>query len=134
MGEPHITTVNDPGVVAEVAAAFARYESALAANDHAQLDEWFWDSPGTVRYGVDEEQYGAAAIAAWRPGSPVVPAQRRVGPTVITAFGDSCATVSTEFDNGDGSPRGRQSQTWVRFAEGWRIASAHVSLPARAYS
>jgi hypothetical protein len=34
----------------------------------------------------------------------------------------------TEFRR-DGSTRvGRQSQTWVRLPEGWRVVAAHVSL------
>ena len=45
-------------VVAEVAEAFARYEASLVAQDHAALDQWFWNDPRVVRYGIRELQYG----------------------------------------------------------------------------
>jgi hypothetical protein len=122
--------VNDPLVVAEVAAEFERYETALLANDTATLDALFWNSPLTLRYGVGERLYGYDAIAAFRQtrtgGSP----KRVLANTIITTFGHDFATANTEFHR-TGEPRiGRQSQTWVRTANGWRIVSAHVSLEA----
>ncbi len=121
-------SVNLPEVVAEVVAVFDRYETALIANDVAVLDELFWDSAYTVRYGIAEILYGAAAIRAWRqafvpPGSMARSLRHRV----VTTFGQQFATVDVEFLR-DGQPVGRQSQTWVRFGVGWRVASAHVSM------
>jgi hypothetical protein len=46
--------------------------------------------------------------------------------TVITSFGLDYANASTEFVRED-KVVGRQSQSWVRTAQGWRIAAAHVS-------
>ena len=43
-----------PEVVAEVKAAFARYEEAIVTNDVAVLDELFHNDPRTIRYGVNE--------------------------------------------------------------------------------
>src|SRR5476649_2245142 len=60
--------INIPSVVAEVTAAFNRYETALNANDVATLDELFWQSPHTLRYGVGEQLYGYEQIAAFRAG------------------------------------------------------------------
>jgi hypothetical protein len=46
--------------------------------------------------------------------------------TVITTYGRDAATANTTFRRG--GRIGRQSQTWARMPEGWRIVSAHVSL------
>ncbi len=127
-GVSELPEVNRPDVVAEVAAVFERYEAALVANDVEALVELFWDSPLTVRYGIDESHVGHADIAAFRRGQARATLPRTLRNTVITAFGDSLATADTEFVP-DGVPGvvGRQSQTWVRTAHGWRVASAHVS-------
>ena len=47
--------------------------------------------------------------------------------TVISTFGRDVATANTEFVPTGSDAVGRQSQTWIRTDEGWRIASAHVS-------
>jgi hypothetical protein len=120
--------VNRPDVVAEVTRVFEEYEAALVANDVEAMTETFWDSDLTVRYGVREVLYGAKEIAEWRRAAAPLPADRIIGPTVVVTFGDSVACVSTEFRNGDGPRTGRQSQTWVRRPEGWRVVAAHVSL------
>jgi len=121
-------TINDPAVLAEVAATFARYEDALVANKVAVLDELFWDSPLTVRYGATENLVGYAAIQAFRAARPAAGLQRTLHNTVITTFGDAFATAMTEFRRAGGSRLGRQSQTWMKTASGWRVVAAHVSL------
>jgi hypothetical protein len=63
--------INLPDIVAEVTAAFARYEKALVTNDVAVLDELFWDSPHTLRYGATENLYGYDAIRAF-PRGPLI--------------------------------------------------------------
>ena len=120
--------VNLPEIVAEVTAAFERYEQALVTNDVTVLDELFWRSPHTLRYGAGEILYGWEQIAAFRSGrSPVGLARTRQN-IVITTYGRDFATANTEFRR-DSTPKvGRQSQTWVRMPEGWRIVAAHVSL------
>jgi hypothetical protein len=120
--------VNDPAVVAEVTERFVAYERALVAGDIAQLGNDFWDSELTVRYGVRENLYGAAEIAAWRAVAPPIPPDRALGPTVVTTFGNDVATTNTEFRSPGSPVVGRQTQTWIRLPEGWRIVSAHVSL------
>lgn len=120
--------VNDPATLAEVAAAFRRYEAALVSNDVATLDELFWASPLTLRYGVGENLHGHEAIATFRSARPAAGLARRLSRTVITTFGTDFATANTEFHR-DGVDRvGRQSQSWARMPEGWRVVSAHVSL------
>ena len=121
-------TINDPEVLAEVTAVFARYEDALVNNKVDVLDELFWDSPTTVRYGAAENLIGIAAIRAFRAARSATGLARRLSNTVITTYGRDAATAMTEFQR-DGSTRvGRQSQTWVRLADGWRVVAAHVSL------
>lgn len=122
--------VNDPAVRAEVEAAFARYEDALVNNRVEVLDELFWRSPHTVRYGATENLVGYEAIAAFRAARSPAGLARTLSRTVITTFGRDCATAMTEFRREGGTAIGRQSQTWVRFAEGWRVVAAHVSLLA----
>ncbi len=119
--------INIPEVVAEVTAAFLRYEEALNANDVAVLDELFRDAPYTLRFGIAEELYGHRQIAGFR-SARVAPGRRVIGNTVITTFGRDFATASTEFRRGGQARLGRQQQSWVRFPEGWRIVAAHVSL------
>ena len=121
-----------PEVVAEVRAAFARYEQALVDGDVAVLTELFWDDPRCVRYGVADRQHGAAEIAAWRRTHPSVPPGRRLSDTVVVAVDARTAVVSTLFgypgaDGSGAAVEGRQTQTWARLAEGWRIVAAHVS-------
>ena len=121
--------VDLPDVLAEVTAQFARYEKALVNNDVAVLDELFRDDPRTLRYGGGENLYGYHEIMAFRAGRSPVGLMRRLDRTVITTYGRDMAVASTLFYR-DSSPGkvGRQMQTWVRFAEGWKIVAAHVSV------
>lgn len=122
--------VNRPEVVAEVEAAFARYEDALVNNRVDVLDALFWPSASTVRYGVAENLVGIDAIRAFRSARSPAGLARTLEQTVITTFGSDFATAMTVFRR-DGTERvGRQSQTWVRFADGWKVVAAHVSLMA----
>jgi hypothetical protein len=123
--------INLPDVVAEVEAAFARYEQALIHNDVPVLDSCFWDSPQVIRYGMGENLYGAAEIAAFRAARPSVGLMRTLSRTVITTFGRDFATASTQFHRESAPGKiGRQMQTWARLPEGWRVVAAHVSLIA----
>jgi hypothetical protein len=121
--------VNIPEVVAEVTAVFERYEQALVSNDVAVLDELFWNDPRTIRYGVTENLYGHAEIAAFRSARSPAGLARQLVRTQITTYGRDFATACTMFVR-DSNPGkiGRQSQTWVRMPGGWRVASAHVSV------
>jgi hypothetical protein len=118
--------VNLPDVLAEVTQVFERYEKALVSNDVSVLDNSFWDSPHSLRYGVNENLYGYAAIAAFRAARSAEGLARELRNTVITTYGRDFATANTEFVRG--KVTGRQSQTWVRQPEGWRVVAAHVSL------
>ena len=124
--------INIPEVVAEVEQAFARYERALVTNDIAELDTLFWKSPHTLRYGATENLYGYDAIAAFRAGRSPANLARDLVKTVITTYGRDFATANVEFKRASSTPIGRQSQTWLRTDEGWRVVAAHVSLVANA--
>lgn len=120
--------INRPDVLAEVRAVFDRYEVALVTNDVDTLDELFWASPLTVRYGLGENLYGRDAIIAFRRARSPLNLARTLRNTVITTFGADFATASTEFLRPPGTAVGRQMQTWMRTATGWRVVAAHVSL------
>ncbi|HEY9620421.1 MAG TPA: oxalurate catabolism protein HpxZ [Crinalium sp.] len=120
--------INLPDVVAEVTAAFQRYEAALVNNDVAVLDELFWNSPHTIRYGATENLYGYEAIANFRVNRSPAGLARTLKNTVITTYGRDFATANTEFQRQNSPLTGRQSQTWMRTPDGWRVVAAHVSL------
>lgn len=121
--------INSPAVLAEVEAAFARYEAALMSNDAVELQLLFWRSPQTIRYGIAENLYGHDEIGGFRAARSPVGLARRLSRTVITTFGEDFATASTLFHRDSAAGKiGRQMQSWVRFPEGWRIVAAHVSL------
>lgn len=120
--------INLPDVLAEVSAVFARYEDALVRNKTDVLDELFWPSEHTVRYGAAENLIGIEAIRAFRLARPSHGLARTLHHTVITTYGRSFATAMTEFRRESTAKVGRQSQTWVRMPQGWRVVAAHVSL------
>jgi len=122
--------INLPDVVAEVTAAFERYERALVGNDVAALDELFWDSPHTLRYGVTENLYGYDEVRAFRAARTAQGLERELLKAVITTYGRDFATANVEFQRANSARPGRQSQTWMRTPQGWRVVCAHVSLLA----
>jgi len=123
--------INRPDVLATLTAAFERYERALVTNDVKALDTLFWNSPDTVRYGAGENLHGFDAIAAFRASRPGAGLDRTITSQVLTTFGDSFGTASMTFTRAGSDAIGRQSQTWVKFAEGWRVTAAHVSTMKR---
>lgn len=122
--------IDRPAVLAEVNAAFYRYEQALISNDIDVLDELFWHDGRTVRYGATENLYGIDQIRDFRQQRPSKGLERLLENTVITTYGDDMAVASTEFRRPGSKRIGRQMQTWVKLPCGWRIVAAHVSLMA----
>jgi len=121
--------VDLPDVLAEVTAQFARYEAALVNNDVAVLDELFRDDARTLRYGIGENLYGYREVTAFRAARSPAGLMRKTAKTLITTYGRDAAVASTLFYRDSAPGRvGRQMQTWVRFADGWRIVAAHVSI------
>jgi hypothetical protein len=121
--------VDLPEVLAEVTEQFARYEEALVANDVAVLDALFRADARTLRYGIGENLYGYDAVTAFRAARSPAGLMRKTAKTLITTYGRDAAVASTLFYRDTAPGRvGRQMQTWVRFAEGWKIVAAHVSI------
>lgn len=120
--------IDRPAILAEVTAAFYRYEEALIGNDITVLDALFWHDERTVRLGAGENLYGIEAIREFRAARPSAGLFRQLHNTVITTYGDDFAVCSTEFTREGSDKTGRQQQTWVRFPGGWRIVAAQVSL------
>jgi hypothetical protein len=123
-------TINDPEIVAELAELYPRYETALVTNDVGTLVAMFWDGAEVMRFGVAENLYGPGELEAFRKARPGVGLARTVNRLDIVAFGRDFGSITVEFERAaaGGVVRGRQSQVWVRMAEGWRIVQAHVSL------
>jgi hypothetical protein len=123
-------TINDPAVVAELEALYPLYEKALVTNDVEKLVEMFWAGPQVMRFGVTENLYGPEELETFRKARPAANLARTVKRLDIVSFGRDFASITLEFERITGSTivRGRQSQVWVRFPQGWRIVQAHVSL------
>ncbi len=119
--------IDDPVLLQEVTDAFHAYERALMADDVPAMDALFHDAPTTNRYGVGEVLYGIDEIRAFRKGRGGSP-QRRLGRVAITVYGNGFATADAEFFRDNSDRRGRQTQAWVKFPDGWKVVSAHVSL------
>lgn len=127
--------IDQPDVVAEVTAAFERYEQALITNDVATLDAVFRDDPRIIRYGGGENLHGYSEIAAFRAARSPTGLARTLSRTVITTYGRDVAVASTLFHRATSPGKvGRQMQTWVRFPDGWFVVAAHVSVIEEAMS
>lgn len=129
MIEHSVLDINIPSVLVEMQAAFARYEQALVNNDVKTLDEMFWSSKHTVRYGPKDSLYGIEAIRSFRKARSPLGLDRTLRNTIITTYGHDFATTNTEFMRpSEGGKLGRQSQTWMRTPAGWRVVCGHISL------
>jgi predicted small integral membrane protein len=127
--EDVLMIVNDPDVVAELEALYPRYEQALVSNDVETLMGMFWASPYVSRFGPTESLYGIDEINAFRKGRSPANLAREVKRLDMVTFGKDFAVVNLAFERviGEKVTRGRQSQTWARLPEGWRIVTAHIS-------
>ena len=125
-----MSEINDRTLVAELTALYMEYEQALCSNDIETMDRLFWDSPEVIRLGATENLYGIAEIRAFRQGRPVVNLEREILKLKVVTFGQDTASVVLEFKRviNDIPRYGRQSQTWRKFPEGWKIVFAHVSF------
>jgi hypothetical protein len=112
---------------AEVTALSDRYEAALVRNDVATLDALFADDERVLRFGLADMQRGKAELVAWRASAPAVNRGRQIVSRDVTALAADVVAVDLTFVDGPGAT-GRQSQTWLRGSDGWRIVRAHVSI------
>ena len=119
--------INIPEIVAEVNEAFMKYEKAILANDVEMINELFWNDEKTLRYGPNGTLVSHAALSAFRRSQDIGAWERTLKDTYIVTFGRDFAVANTESTSSTTDGINRQSQTWVRMPEGWRIVSAHVS-------
>ena len=119
--------INIPEIVAEVNEAFMKYEKAILANDVEMINELFWNDEKTLRYGPNGTLVSHAALSAFRRSQDIGAWERTLKDTYIVTFGRDFAVANTESTRSTADGIIRQSQTWVRMPEGWRIVSAHVS-------
>jgi len=120
--------INIPEIVDEVTDAFMSYEKALTENDVDMINHLFWNDPKTLRYGPNGTLVGHEALAAFRRNRPTKGVRRTLKNTSIVTFGRDFAVANTETDHRDVAGTGRQSQTWMRTDDGWKIVAAHVSF------
>jgi hypothetical protein len=122
--------INDPETVTELRELYPRYEQALVSNDVETLIKMFWASPYVARFGPTESLYGIDEIEAFRKARSPVNLSRTITRMEIVTFGKDFGSITVAFEREvEGRvTKGRQSQTWVRLPEGWRIVFAHVSM------
>lgn len=122
--------INIPEVHAELLAEFDAYERALASNDIESVNAFFWDNAMTLRYGTRDGEchYSHADIAEFRLKRGAVNQARNTKNQRIMTFGRDFGTTNIEYRSPGSERVGRQSQTWARTDDGWKIVSAHVSF------
>jgi hypothetical protein len=120
--------IDHPDVRREIEALFQDYERALMNNDVAALNGYFWRDDRLTRYGIADLQLGYDALAVFRAATPAPDFTRDIRRLRITAFGPDVAVAMCEFRRSDTHKLGMQTQTWIRFTDGWKIVSAHVSM------
>lgn len=107
------------------------YEDALLRNDVELMNSYFAQTDDVRRFGISDMQTGYADVVAWRATATPVDPQRRILERSVVALGPGVVAVDLTFMDSVSPGRiGRQSQTWVLRAEGWRIVRAHVSVIA----
>lgn len=112
----------------QLLAAFYRYEEALVTNDVPVLVELFAPGPHTIRYGPADAAYGADEITAFRRSRPATDLERELLRYDVRVIAPGAGIASTEFVRTGSGRRGRQTQTWTRHPDGWKVELAHVSL------
>jgi 1-carboxybiuret hydrolase subunit AtzH-like protein len=122
--------INDPNTVAELRELYPSYERALMNNDVETLQKLFWASPYVIRFGPSESLYGISEIEAFRKARSPVNLARTIKRLDIVTFGKNFGSITVAFEREIGGQvtQGRQSQTWARLDEGWRIVFAHISM------
>lgn len=119
---------DEAGVAVEIRAEFDAYEAALQANDVPALTAFFWEDPRAVRLMAGGGLYGHEEIAAFRKDRDVSDMARDLSEVRIVVLSRDIGVATCEYRRKASGRRGAQSQVWVHRPEGWRIASAHVSL------
>ena len=107
--------------------AFWRYDTALLANDRPVLDELFLPGPDTLRGDGRNVLVGHDAISGFRSARAAIPTRAVTRLHVRVLAADHVLIMAR---TADGAATGLQTQLWRLTVAGWRVAAAHVSLPA----
>ncbi|GBQ85495.1 nuclear transport factor 2 family protein [Asaia krungthepensis] len=117
-----------PETISALTLASDQYEEALAQNDVGRLDSLFSNDPNVIRLGATENLFGPEEIAAFRRGrTGGAPPRERIRRD-IAALGPDAGCVTILFRNLRTGQTGRQSQTWRREGDQWKVLIAHVSF------
>ncbi len=73
-------------------------------------------------------QFGFDELVRWRASATPVSPMRRITKRIVMGIAAGVVAVDITFVDADSPFLGRQSQTWVKGSEGWRIVRAHVSV------
>lgn len=109
--------------------AVLAYEAALAADDLVALEAFFEPGAETLRADASGLLIGHDAITAFRGARGGVQA-RTVTELRLIPAGDGWLAVSVNAPASGG--RGVVTQWWRTAGQGWKIAAAHVTSPAKA--
>ena len=112
----------------QIRAAFDRYEMALMSNDIDTMMDLFWNSSETTRLTAQGGAYGVDEIQAFRSERSTDDITRKLTRIEITALTLDVGYANAEYERVHSGRVGAQSHVWIRTAEGWKIASAHVSI------
>jgi len=123
-----VPNFNANTVESEIRMCFDRYEAALTGNVVAALTEFFWRDDRVVRLSSEGSLYGFDAIANFRRGRAATDMARELLRVDVVALSPDLGVATAEYRRTGSGRRGLQSQVWMRTADGWRIASAHVSI------
>ena len=107
--------------------AFWRYDTALLANDRPVLDQLFLPGPDTLRGDGRNLLVGHDAISGFRSARAAIPTRAVTRLHVRVLSADHVLIMAR---TADGAATGLQTQLWRLTGAGWRVAAAHVSLPA----
>ncbi len=110
--------------------AFWEYERALMAEDVATLHRLLAPGPTTLHGDAHGLLVGHDAISSFSGGRGGAPLRRIVETHVQVTDPDHALVVAVTELAGGG--RGQQTQLWARTAPGWRVAAAHMAVPAPA--
>lgn len=119
---------NAKAVESEIRGCFDRYEAALTGNDVAALTDFFWRDDRVARLSSEGSLYGFDAIASFRKGRAATDMARELLRVDVVALSPDLGVATAEYRRTGSGRRGLQSQVWMRTPDGWRIASAHVSI------
>lgn len=121
--------INASDVFEEIHQLFTKYEKALSDNDVSILKTLFWHNKETTRIGMSENLYGYDDIIRYCE-SRKHGLSKDVRHLQILTLDENTAVTNVEYARAGTDKIGRQSQTWYKFPEGWKIISAHVSWMA----